>query len=881
MAWFRFLTSRFGRSRDQSAHHERDLEDEIAFHLAAETKLRVERGEPADEAHRSALRQFGNVPLVTEITRDVSGWTSRERLVNDFRFALRVLRRELSFSIVALLTLALGTGATIAVFAIVNSVLLRPLPFPDPDRLVMVWERTPNGDPKNVVSAPNFVDWRSRNQAFEHIGAVGWIPLNITGLGAAEQVDGLRVSAEFFQALAVRPVVGRVIRSGEDVAGGFKSAVLSYQFWQSRYGGSPDVLGRLLTINGDAHEIVGVMPASFYFPGVRAQLFIPMPLDLASLPRGRNLMTVARLKPGVSLHAAQNEMERVAAQIAAERPLLNAGYSASVIPLMEHAVDDARRILWVLLGSVASLLVLACANVANLLLMRATTRAPEMAVRQALGAGRWRLVHQLLVESLTLTVTAGAMGLLLAWWVVPLVPALFPPAFPVPRGNEISMDGAVVLFALFVSILVGIVFGIVPAMISSRTELADSIRSSGRAVAGSHARIRRGLVVVEVALALVLVLGAGLMSRSLVQLYRVDPGFDAEQVLSLRMLLLPTKYRQPERRVAFVRDVLARIRQTPGVVSASSVHFLPLGGLGSSTRYFRSDRPEPPRESIEGAGGNVSVITENYFQTMGIPLLQGRDFSATDRIDSPRVVIVNNALARQWFPEGSPIGRHLSVSWTTPKPILFEIIGVAGDVRTTSIDAPSRPGIYIAQTQEPSALAALVVRTTTAPTAVAPAIRAAIAQVDPDQGVSEVQSLDTVLEHTTARPKIQTLVLGSFGLLALVIASVGLYGVMAYAVEQRRREMGVRLALGAAPGALLRLVVGEGLVLAGIGTMVGAALALGASSSLSGLLYETRVTDLGVLAGVGASLFTVAMLASLVPARRATRVDPAVVLRDQ
>jgi predicted permease len=623
------------------------------------------------------------------------------------------------------------------------------------------------------------------------------------------------------------------------------------------------------------------MPANVSFPGVKAELFIPLPLDLASLPRGRNLMTVARMRPGISLEAAQADMERVAAELAAEHPVLNAGYRASVMPLIEHAVDDSRRLLWVLFGSVACLLLLACANVANLLLMRATTRTPEMAVRLALGAGRWRLAHQLIVESLVLTLSAGAIGLGVAWLLVPRIPSFFPETFPLPRGHEVTLDGSVVLFALLVSIVVGLVFGIVPGIHRGARNLADPIRSSARSVVGKHAHVRRGLVVVEIALALVLVLGAGLMTQSLLQLHRVSPGFDTEQVLSLRMLLVPTKYSQPAQRIAFLRNVIDRVRSAPGVTHASSVHFLPLSGIGSSTRYFRRDRPEPPPDATEGNGGEVSVITDGYFETMGIPLLEGRDFNAFDHVDGQRVVIVSETLAKQWFPDGSPLGKHLGVSWTTAAPLPFEIVGIAGDVRTSTIDKAPGPAIYLAQTQQPSALATLVVRTIGPAAAVAPAVRAAIAQVDPEQGVSQVQSLETLVASTTARPRIQALVLGMFGFLALLIASIGLYGVMSYAVEQRRREIGVRLALGAAPARLLRLVVLEGLTLAAVGIAIGGVLALGATPALSELLYETSATDSRVLAIVAATLFGVAALASAVPARRATRVDPAIVLRDQ
>jgi predicted permease len=881
MAWRDRLSWLLGPAQSERSRDEQDLKEEIAFHLRTETERRIDRGEAPDEARRTTLRDFGNVPLVEEVTRGVWTWTSGERLAHDVRFAVRTLRRDLSFSLVALTTLALGIGATVSVFAIVNAVLLQPLPFPSPDELVMVWERAPQGSPRNLVNAPNFVDWQSRNQVFTAIGAISRVPLNFTGIGDAEQVDGARVTAGVFAAFDVAPLLGRVIQQGEDVAGGFRSVVLSHGFWQRRYGGAPHVLGQTLVINGDPHTVVGVMPVTFSLPGIPAELFIPFQLDVAALPRGRNLVTVARRKPEVSLEVARADMDRVAAQLATERPEMNGGYGASVIPLMDQAVGDARRMLWVVFGAVGCLLLLACANVANLLLMRATTRTQEMAVRLALGAGRWRLIHQLTIESLVLAAAASTIGLLLASWLVPLVPTFFPPAFPIPRADEITLDAMIVAFALVLCAVVAVLFGVVPALQVSRGSPIEPLRASARSVTGTRTRARRTLVVVEIALALVLALGAGLMSRSLAQLYQVDVGFDASRVLSLRMLLIPAKYRTPEERVAFLGRVLDEVRTTRGVAAASSIHFLPLAGFGSSTRYFRADRPEPPREAEEFGGGDVSVVSEDYFRTMGIRILEGRDFSRHDVRTGPRVLIVNETLAERWFPAESPVGKILRLSWSTAEALPYEIIGVASDVRAAALESPPSPGIYLSHLQEPSALATLVVRSDTAPAMLAPAVRAAIARVDPDQGVSQVQPLDALVANRTVRPRVQAVVLGAFGLLALLIASVGLYGVMAYSVEQRRREIGVRLALGAEPVRLLRLVLSEAFVLAGLGIGLGALLAVAAGRSLQGLLYETSLGDPQVMASVSLTLTLVAASASIVPAYRATRVDPLLVLRDQ
>jgi putative ABC transport system permease protein len=873
-AWLRRFSSA------QAEQEDRDLEQEIAFHLATEAERRVGMGQSPDEARASARRDFGNPPLVEEVTRGMSGRAARERLVQDIRFAMRTLSRDVTFTSVALGMLALGIGATVTVFAIINAVLLTPLPFPDPERVVMVWERHKE-IPRNMVSPANYVDWRARNRTFESIGLVSWIPMNVTGLGGdAEQVDGLRVTAEFFDALGVPPLLGRTIRSGEDVAGGPMTVVLAYRFWQQRYGGAPDVLGRLLNVNGAAYEIVGVMPPSFTFPGVRTgELYIALQLDLSKVPTGRSTVTVARMRRDVTLQVAQADMERLAAELASERPQFNQGMSATVIPLLEQAVGDTRQILWVVFGAVGCLLLLACANIANLMMMRASTRAPEMAVRLALGAGRWRLVHQLLVESLVLSLGAGALGLLLASFAVPLIPTLFPPSFPLPRANEIGLDASLVMFAVAVSALVGVLFGLFPAWQARQGSLADPLRSSARTIAGTHARVRRALVIVEVAIAIVLAIAAGLMGRSLTALYRVETGFQPDRVLTLRMLIPPTKYGTPNQRIAFLRDVIQGIRTAPGIVSASSIHFLPLSGIGSSSRFYRADRPWPDRG--EHVGGDVSLVTDGYFRTMGIPLLQGRDFDERDRLDAPRVVIVNETLVSQWFPNEPAIGQRLRVSWSSPTPFEAEIIGIARDVRTSSLDKGTDPAIYLPQTQETSVLAAIVVRTVGPPASAIADVRSVLRRIDPDQGVAEVQSMDAVIESQTARPKVQVYAMGAFGVLALMVASIGLYGVMSYAVTQRRREMGVRVALGAAPGALLRLVVGEGLALAIAGIVLGVGLALGASSAIAGLLYETQATDPTTFLVISATLLIVAGVASLAPALRATRVDPIVVLRDQ
>jgi predicted permease len=859
-----------GSDRDRQ---ERDLKDEIAFHLATETERRIAAGQAPDAARTSALRDFGNVPLVEDVTRNMWGWRMvRERVLHDIRFAIRLLMRDPSFTIVALTTLTLGIAATVSVYAVLKAVLLNPLPFPEPDRIVLVWERAPGGEDHNLANAYNVLRWQSRNQTFDAMGSVIPLPMNVTGLGEAEQVDGFGTVGGFFDALGVRALLGRTIDPTDS-----QTVVMSYGFWQRRYGGARDVIGKMLVLNGLPRKIVGVMPAGFSFPAARAvELYTPLPIDPAAPPGGRNLTTVARMKRGVALETARADMRRVVAQLIAEGTPRLAGWSASVFPLLDETVSSVRRILWVILGSVACLLLLACANVANLLLIRASKRGPEMAVRLALGAGRWRLVHQLAAESLLLTSIAGVIGLALAYILVPAIPSLFPTTFPLPRSSEITVDVSIAVFALILCGGTALVISLLPILRIGHDHIGQSLRSSSRSAVAAHSRVRRAMVVAEAAIALVLVFAAALMGRSLVALTNVDPGFRADHVLTMRMLMIPSKYRGPAS-VPFLRRVLEEVRATPGIIDASSVHFLPLSGVGSAGPVYRKDRPAPPREQMRGF--SISVITDRYFTTLGIPL-SGRDLASGDGIGAPSVAIVNRALAKQLFPNEDPIGKYIYAGYS-PATESMEIVGVAGDVRTSTLDREPAPALYIAHNQEPSLLASLVIHTQGSPASAVAAVRAAMARADPEQGVSQVQSMDTLIANASARPRVQAGVFGMFGILALIIAAVGLYGVMAYGVEQRRRELGLRLALGAPPAALLRSVVREGLGLAVGGAIVGAALAWASSGPLEGLLYETRVTDPQTYLAAGATLVVVALMATLAPALRATRVDPLVVLREE
>ncbi|HLK65455.1 MAG TPA: ABC transporter permease [Bryobacteraceae bacterium] len=858
------------------SQEERELDEELRFHLSEEAQLRIDRGESRESAWRSARQDFGNITSAQEVTRDMWGWTALERAAQDVRFAVRMLRKNVAFTAVALAALTLGIGATTAMFSVVYSVLLKPMTFPEPERVVMLWERQPSGR-NNVVQTHNFLDWRQRNRSFLNIAAYLGVPANLSGDGDPVQVPGVRVTSGFFEILGAAPLFGRTIQAADDAVGAPPVAVLSAGLWQRRFGGRTDVLGQKIRVNGVPCEIIGVMPAGFEVPSLAADLYTPMQFDLANPGRGRNYRTVARLKPGVSTSAADADMQAIAAQLAQERPEDDYRWGVNIVPLLEQTVGDSRSTLLVLLGAVAFVLLIACANVANLLLMRGSARRREMTVRMALGAGRWRLLHQLIIESLLLSVSGGLMGFALAWWGVPVIVNSLPAGFPLPRSGEIAVDYRILGFTLFLSIACGVFFGIFPVWQMNRARMNDSLRQGGRGQTASSRGIRNALVVTEIGLAVLLVIGAGLMLRSFLLLHQTDPGFRLEHLLTFRMLLVPSKYPDAPRRAAVVEQMLDRIRALPLVSSASSIHVLPMTGGNSGTGYYRLDRPTPAIGA--GTGGEISVISDRYFQTMGIPLLAGRDFDARDRLNAPAVAILNKSAARQMYPDENPVGKRMNVFWSgTPD---VEIVGVVADIRHDGLNVEPSPTMFLPNAQRPNSFNSLVVRTKGDPAPVVAAVKEQMHQIDPDQGAFEIRTMEQLTAQSIARPKVQATLMGVFGLVALVLACVGIYAVVSYSVEQRTREMGIRLALGAAPLSILQMVLREGLFLAGGGILAGLLAAAGLTRYLSTLLYAVRPTDTLVYASVSATLAAAALAGCYFPARRATRVDPAVVLREE
>ena len=809
-------------------------------------------------------------------------------LIQDVRYGLRMLVKNPGFTAVAVITLALGIGANTAVFSVVNAVLLRPLPYKDAGRLVVVWEQNPErGWYRNIVSAANFVDWRKRNHVFTQMAAIDpQRTFNLTGGGEPEEVWGEQVTTNLFSLLGVRPVLGRDFLPEEDKPGGPRVVILSYGVWQRRYGGDASLVGKQISLNNDSYTVVGIMPADFYFPPfwrelIRVELWVPG-LDLSNPVRTDHAdVALARLKPGVSPTQAQAEMDTIARGIQQQYPE-DKGWGVGLVALREQAVGDTRPALLVLFGAVGFVLLIACANVANLMLARATTREKEVAIRTALGAKRTRLIRQFLTESLVLAILGGALGLLLAAWSVQILVALSPKGALGLGGagvDNVAISGGVLAFTIAAAVATGIAFGVAPALAVSKPDLNQSLKEGGRSSGdGSRRnRLRSALVVWEFALALVLLVGAGLMIKTLVRLGQVDLGFNPQNVLTMRIALLGSRYKEPGAQAEFFKQLLERMKSLPGVRWASVSRGLPVEGW-NGMGFVTEENPSPPPN--EEPDANYLVIGPDYFRVMGVPLLEGRLFTDQDTNESARVVIVNEKLARKQWPGQDPIGRRLRMDGNNNSPWLT-VVGVVGNVRTQWPFPDFLSELYVPYTQYPWLLFPrhLIVRTVSNPTGLATAIAHEVNALDKDQPVSDIRSLDQLVAEAVAQQRFAMVVLGAFASLALVLAAVGIYGVMAYSVTQRTHEIGLRMALGAQPGDVLSLVVGRGLILTLVGVGAGLAGALALTRFLSSLLYEVRPTDFGTFAAVSLLLIGVALLASYIPARRATKVDPMVALR--
>ena len=864
----------------------KDVDAELAFHLARRVDELVAKGLSADDARREAAARFGNLELTRQYCRDEDVRRERQtrhttmidELSQDLIYALRTLRSAPGFALVALLTLALGIGANTAIFSVVRGVLLSPLPFPDADRVVRVWHSNrAENDLKSQVSEPDFLEWKAATKRLSSLSAYWFSPggsgADLTGIGTPERIQGAYFTPTFFETLGARAAIGRTIRPEEAVVGNDHWVVLSDGFWKRRFWADRSVVGRALTLDGVPFTVVGVMPPAFTFPADRIDYWMPLsvmgPDAIGRQRASRFLDVVGRLAPGATIQQAHDELASMSRLTAEREPEARGWTDVVTLPVREALVGDVRRPLVVLLGAVAFVLLITCVNIAGLLLARATARQRELAVRSALGAGRGRILRQLVTESLVLALLGGALGVGLAYAGVRALGTLG--AADLPRAASIRIDGLVLLYALGMSTLSGLLFGLLPAIRATSRNIQGVLRAGSRGSVGNAGQaLRAALVVAEVALAVVLVVGAGLATKSFARLLNINPGFKPENVLAVRLGIPYERY--GERAPSYYQALLDRIATVPGVEAVGSAKNYPLRGTGEL-------RPLTVPGTEAGTGDRsvrlaVLHVSPDYFRAMGVPLRQGRTFTAADDANAPPVWIVNETFAKRYFPNESPVGKVVRMG-----PVPIQIVGVVGDFRQKSLTEPPEPYAYIHYPQNMRAGMSIAVRTAGDPLRYANAVREAIWSIDRDQTITKIETMSSLVGDTVARPRLLATLLLLFGLMGLTLGALGIYGVLAYAVSQRRQEIGVRVALGASPRAVLRLVVGQGMALAAGGVGAGIVGALILTRVMSAVLYDVRTTDPATFATVVAVLLASALVASWLPARRALRIDPVQALR--
>ena len=803
--------------------------------------------------------------------------------LRDLRYGVRSFLRAPRFTIPAVLALALGIGATSAILSVVRGVLLEPLPYRDPDRIVSIWEaNAARNRTRNVVGPANFLAWKERNRSFEFIGMTGPARLNLMLNGQPYEVPGIAASSDVFNALGVQPLLGRTFSADEDLRDRDAVIVLSHEFWQSRLGGRSDVVGSTINANGRQRSVIGVMPPRFTIEGQKANFYVTYGWtaeQLRAAPGRGSSHAIARLRDGVTVQQAQDEMRTMMLTLAQEAPRRNTGWTALAVPIHELTTETIRPALLVLSGAVLLVLLISCVNVANLLLARSTARQRELGLRTALGAGRGRLLRQMLTESLLLATCGGVAGLVLAYLFHSALLALVADRIPVPRLDQVRLDWVIVAFTMLLALGTGLLFGLLPALVSAASA-SDSLREGGRH--GSSPRARRALatlVVSEVALSLVLLTGAGLLIRSFMRLQNIDPGFRAESVFTARVSLPGARYATPEQSTAFFQNAVAKVQQLPGVRDAAAVSFLPLAGPGMATSFYRADRPAPP--DGQQPTTEVRPVTPNFFKTMGIPHRAGRDIADTDRAGAPLVAVVSEELVRRVFPGEEPVGKRLQVAIGPREGMNVEIVGVVGNIKFASLDADTPAAVYVPLPQLSIGLATLVARTEVDPLTLSNSVGAAVRSIDPELPVADVRTMQQIVDETLARPRTISALLTAFAVIALVLAAVGVYGVMAYSVSQRTQEIGVRMALGATAQSVFRLVLGQALKLVGIGVAVGLVVAGLMTQLLKTLLFQTAPLDPVTFGLTALVLIMVAALACYVPARRSTRITPIEALRTE
>ncbi|HKR10624.1 MAG TPA: ABC transporter permease [Pyrinomonadaceae bacterium] len=857
---------------------EDELDEELRFHLERDVAQNVRNGTTPEDARYAALKAFGAMDKSKEECRDARGVGPLENTLRDITFSVRVLLKSYAFTIVVVLTLALGIGANTAIFSFANGILLRPLPYPQSDRLAVIQETAiKRGIDAMSVSYPNFLDWREQNKSFEDIGTYfGTSRFALSGAGEPVEIRGSRISQGTFEILRVAPQLGRTFTANEDRPNEDAVVILGHDLWQRSFGGDPQIVGKQIVLSNRQRTVVGVMPPGFRFPEI-SELWVPLALTPQTFTRtDHGLSSIARLKDGVTVGAAQVEMNNIAARIEQQNPITNEGLGVKVSSLHDNLTGDYREALLILLGVVGCVLLVACVNVANLMLARATARQREFALRAALGASRWRIMRQLLVESLLLALAGGVLGFVLSLLALHLLLNAIP--IQLPFWMNFGIDFRVLIFTGGITLLTGAVFGVMPALQSSRVDLNDTLKEGGRVTGGFRGRSRSLLVVTEIALSLVLLVGAGLMIQSFLRLRRVNIGLDAKNVLTASVILPSAKYRAPEQRTAFFKQLLDRVRNLPGVEAASATATLPLTG----SNWGRSLTVEGYPVLSVGQAPSIqhTVVTPGYFRTMGISVLAGRDFNDSDTKDSLKVTIVDERLARQYWPNESAIGKRIRFGPPENNEPWHTIVGVVSTVRHQRMQEDTEKSVYLPHMQISVPGLALVARTTSAdPLQVVGAIRREVAQIDPDQPMSEIATMEQVVAESIWQPRLYATLFAVFAGGALVLALIGIYGVMAFLVQTRTHEIGVRMALGATALDVFKLIVGRGMKLTIIGVVIGVGGAIALTRLMHSLLFNTSATDPITFIVISLLLSLAAFLACYIPARRAAKVEPLIALR--
>jgi putative ABC transport system permease protein len=861
-----------------------EFDAEVQEHLSLLAERYIRQGMTPENAALAARRQFGSATLLGEDRRAMQTIPAIEAFWSDLVYAMRMLRKNPGFATTAVVTLALGIGASSAIFSVCNAVLFKPLPYPEPGRIVMLWEQPRGGTPHSVAPA-NFVDWREQTRSFSEVAAIrSFSSMILAGQGEPARLNGAAVTSNFFSLLGVRIAAGRSFLPEEDLPDRNHVAILSYQTWQERFGAQPDIAGKRVMLNDTGYTVVGVLPVDFRFASKASDfearnqfdIWAPLALDMERLQRGTHPLRVfARLKPGVELAQARAELNVLAANLERLYPEDNRGKGIAAIPLGEQLTANVRPALATLLGAVGLLLSIACANVANLLLNRAAAREKEMAVRVALGASRQRLAQQLLTESVLLACLGGAGGLLFALAAIAALSSRFPA--DLSRASGISVDARMLVFTGLISLATGILFGLAPLFRAGRVNANESLKQNARAAGGRQSRMRSSLAVAQIAVAMILLTGAGLMGRSLWTLLHVAPGFRTEHILTARLSLPRSRYPDNRRIAAFQHELLQIVRRAPGVQSAGFATYLPLSGTDNGWAFSIEGRPPLPVGVFNMA--KYRPASPGYFEAMGIPLLRGRAFTFADTGDAPWVVIINQSMARAYWGRQDPVGQRLrfgSQVWRT-------VTGIVGDVLHEGLDREASPEMYVPFTQAPNIEGGptVVVRTAMDPAAMAADVRGGVSAIDRAMPVDQIESMEQLVSVSVAEPRFRTVILAAFSVLALVMASIGIYGVMNYLVIQRTREFGIRLSVGGTQGDVLRLVLGRAAVLIGAGLCLGLSGSVFLVRLIARLLYGVKPLDPLTFIAVSILLSAVALSASYIPARRATRVDPMVALRHE